>query len=129
MVEFSEENVLHVPPDCNTFHLMIEMMARSNAVEEADKYLELLKASPILETRHGKIFSCYLTTISAWCETRTSAATARAEVLVDELIELVRSGKIPTPSQSERARLVSIVHKSSVSSATVKGVKVVGGVK
>ncbi|CAB9510584.1 Pentatricopeptide repeat-containing protein [Seminavis robusta] len=121
MVEFSEEDLLNVPPDGHTFKLMIDMVASSgqdDAAEQADKYLELLKAAPILENQlgHGKIFASYLSVIGAWCTGKTDndKAMARAEVLVAELIGLAQSGKIPHPTRTEYARFASIVSESKL---------------
>jgi PPR repeat len=45
MIEFTEEQTLHVPPDAFTFSAMIDIMVRSHWVGQAEKYLEMMKAA------------------------------------------------------------------------------------
>ena len=120
MVQFSEEKTLNdVEPDGFTYAYMIEIMAKDqskDSAEQAEKYFQLLKAAPILTDRRGheKIFSCYVSTLAAWYGRSDAKAMKRKEALIDELVRLVQTGKIPMPSLSEYGRFLRTVAKSRI---------------
>ena len=127
MVQFSEENTLDVKPDGFTYRNMIEIMGKGQSggsPEQAEKYLQLLKETPILADRRGqgKIFSCYVSTLAAWSRQSDAKAMARKEDLVEELTHLVQSKKIPLPSRSELIRFLGTVAKSGIPEKSEKAV-------
>lgn len=127
MVQFSEENTLDVKPDGRTYRNMIEIMGKSQSegsAEQAEKYLQLLKETPILADRRGqeKIFSCYVSTLAAWGRKSDAKAMARKAALVEELTRLVQSKKIPLPPRSELIRFLGTVAQSGIPDKSEKAV-------
>jgi pentatricopeptide repeat protein len=119
MVEFTEERVLSVPPDGQTYNLMIEMMAKSDledSADQAEKYLDLMKAAPLLKEKLGEvfIFSAYASAIEAWCWSKHDHSTTRVEALIDELVGLTKSGNIPRPTRTKYDRFLRVLANNKV---------------
>lgn len=119
MLDFTEDNTLDVPPDGFTYCLMIEIMTKgeySDGPDQAETYLKMLKASTIMSDRRGyeKIFSCYVAAIASLCRKNDSAAVARADALIDELLSLCQSRRIPAPRRDEYVKFLAVVGESGV---------------
>jgi Pentatricopeptide repeat domain len=137
MIGFTEEGVLNVPPDGQTYNLMIDMMAKSeqeDSAEQAEKYLDMMKTAPLLQEQRGDvlIFSAYVAAINAWCWSNHVHAMTRVEALIDELVGLTKSGNIPRPTSINYDRFLRLLASSKVPErlvAKVRALQVGGGRK
>lgn len=120
MVQFSEDKTLDdVAPDGYTYLNILKIILKSqskDSAEQCEKYLQLLKSTPILKDRRGhqQIFSCYVSTLAAWYRRADATARTRKEALVDELTRLVHTGQIPLPSRSDYVRFLGTVAMSKI---------------
>ena len=116
MIEFTEEQTLNVRPDGYTFSTIVDIMLRCGYVEQAEKYLELMKAARVVGERRGheKVIQCYISTMEALSKKSGLEATSKVETLTNELINLSKSGKIPLFTKSEYGRFLSVVANSNV---------------
>jgi len=121
MNQFSMDRTLDsVVPDAYTFKKMIEIMTKSHSkdsAEIAERYLWLLMESPPIlneERERAKIFSCYVSAIAAWYRRSDAKAKERKECLIDELLDLVQTERLPLPSHNEYVRFLGTVAMSRI---------------